>query len=382
MKTLLILLLTAGVYPGFSQQPADSTLDIRTLVSRHQYAEALEKLAKRKEDTFSIETFNLMGYCYSKQGMYREAVLSYQSALKLDSLNQTTLSRLADLYKGKEEFIKAHTLYNRLSREDSLNSYFYKQSAYCLYKSGLLPFAIPLYEQANRLNPDDEEVVMALAMIYFEQEEFNRCDSLLDRSLAGDTADTQLLSLKAKNKYYQKEYDSAFAALEAVFLLGDTSLSNIRLAGNALYALNEYDRSISWFERIPAELLEKDEYSQYMMGVSYRHLQRPEKSIAHLEKAIKLGISDNISFYYQQLGLSHEEKGEIDKALIAFETAGTYKEEGILDYQIARIYDYYRDDPATALEYYKRYLDSRDSSVQRAWQFSRQRVKQLAGAGR
>lgn len=389
MKKLFIILLMASVYAACSASPHhgagvtlyqmqnDSIPDINQLIGKHQYGIAVELLESKLADTVSTELLNQAGYCYSKLGRYSEAVSAYERSISLDSANTITLSRLAGIYKNEDKFLEAGNLYNKLTRSDSLNSYFFKQHAYCLYKAGLLPFSVALYEQANRLNPADQEVILNLAGIYIKQEKFVFCDSLLNRSLASDPANIRFLLLKARSKYSQKEYDSTLVALETVFALGDTGLTAIRLAGNAHYALDNYEKSISWFEKIPPNLSKEDEYVNYMMGVSYKHLGQPRKSILHLEKAIELGISGNISFYYRQLGHSYENNGEINQALVAFETARQYKKEGILDYQIARIHDYYKNDPEAALEYYKRYLASGDSAAREAWEFSRDRIKQL-----
>ena len=83
--------------------------------------QALEYL-KKKNNSYVIETYNILGSIYKKSSKYDEAIIYYQKALTLTekkSLEESYLkNNIASLYIASQEYEKAkHTLYNLLDSE-------------------------------------------------------------------------------------------------------------------------------------------------------------------------------------------------------------------------------------------------------------------------
>jgi tetratricopeptide (TPR) repeat protein len=114
----------------------------------------------------------------------------------------------------------------------------------------------------------------------------------------------------------------------------------------------------------------------FYMGVAFRELGDVPASVRWLKLAAQKSISDNTKIYYSQLGQSFEDMGNYEEAIRAYRTAYNYSKDGVLLYHLARNYDVYYEDKATAALYYQKYLES-DDTIRLAREYARKRMQDM-----
>jgi tetratricopeptide (TPR) repeat protein len=371
MKKLLSFALVVTFYSGHAQ-------DIRQaeeLVSNYQFDKALAILSDIN-DTIDVRIPLQRGYCYYRLGNFKNAILCYNQALRLDSINRTALIQLGQLYARHNRFSEAKMCYERLIHIDSTSSYYFKQYASLATSINDIPLAIDLYHQTLLLNPNDLETYSLLGNILLDKEEYGKLDSLLAKGLAQDSLQSPLLLLKAKSEMGQQQYRQAVATVGKLIAQKDTLPSYARLLGISYFQLDQYKKVIQCMNYL-LNADQKNDWIYYYLGVSYRELNDLPQSIEYMNKAIDEGITENIGTYYSQLARAYEDKKDFKNAIHYYHAAYEKSKSKILLYHLARNYDVYYKDKSTAIAYYRQYLASNDT-IRIAKEYSRHRLSTLS----
>ena len=350
-------------------QKADS------LMANYQFEKALTILAYG--DSLSANVLLRIGQCQFRLGASQAAVRPYERVLKMDSTNVTALNQLGQLYARSSDFGKALYYYLRLIKLDSMNSYYYKQAGSITQKmngeNGLIPKSF--FEKALSLNPGDVETAVTLGNIYMELELYVSLDSLLHSAIPFDRQYKPLQVLKASSDFKQERYEMVVATINGLLMKADTTAIYARLLGASYLHLQDYQNVIPCMNFMLKNNYDND-YIYYYLGVAYHELGKLPASIENFNMAAKKSISENTGTYYSQLAKSYEDIGDYPQAIKAYHMAYNYSKEGILLYHLARNYDIYYKDKATARAYYYKYLNS-DDTIRIAKEYSRYRVEAI-----
>lgn len=92
------------------------------------------------------------------------------------------------------------------------------------------------------------------------------------------------------------------------------------------------------------------------LGISYQQTGQRDEALAALQKAVQLNPDNTAS--HHQLGIEYREQGQFASALQAYQQAlaldGQY---GLAHRNIGILYDLYLQQPVSALEHYRKYLE-------------------------
>ena len=122
-------------------------------------------------------------------------------------------------------------------------------------------------------------------------------EEYLEKGLALDSANVQLLLIKAKLAYARKDYVTIVHAItKCLPYQNDTTIYQLKLLGIAYFHLEENIKSIECLSKAMA--FQETEVIHYYLGLNYKANGLLDKSKIHFEKAIKIGITDNIATYY------------------------------------------------------------------------------------
>jgi tetratricopeptide (TPR) repeat protein len=170
-----------------------------------------------------------------------------------------------------------------------------------------------------------------------------------------------LLRAGLKINYYDNLFLEVIKLGETLIGIGDTSGETYNFLGQAYYYTKKYKNSIPLFQQIITDTNGAgNETTFYFLGLNYRRLHDLVKSNDFLNKAIAKSISENISIYYQELGINREETKQFTSSIFNYKKALEFSDDlekvNIVNYSMARIYDAELKSPKTAVKFYKEYV--------------------------
>lgn len=375
---LLVILVTIG-FPKFNSYGTDSKKlhscnKAKTLITNYQFDLALQEL--QLCETTNTEHTKDIAYCYYKLGQLNEAETHYKKVLTENEYDVLTRNQLANIYAKKSDFKKCTEEYKSLLKIDSSNTYYHKQLAIYAKKDNDIILAFTHLGIANKINPNDLSVINLLVKIFMEQEQFDQVEIFIEKGLAVDSLNEQLLLYKAKLAYKNKEYNTVLESIsKSLPQQNDTTSYQMKLLGIANYHLENYETSIQCMNKVLKD--QEAEIIHYYLGLSYKELKSFDKSTAHLEKAINMGITDHISTYYAALGTVMEQNEDYKGSINAYQTAYKYSKNKVILFHLARNYDTYYADKQTALAYYERYLSHNDTNHRDLMSYSEYRINEI-----
>lgn len=344
-------------------------------IQNYKFDRALE-LLNQPFDSLNKELLQKKGYCYSRLGNYDDAIRAYQRIIGIDSTNANACNQLGQLYSKTGQYELGVDLYQKLIEADSTNSFYWKQYASLVSQTGNITYATSYYLKAVELNPRDIEAYTSLVNLLLEAEEFSTADSILTKALT-DVSHPQLKLLLARAQFGEEKYQSVIDNINGMLAPSrDTTATMARLLGISYFQLHRYNEVIQCMN-VLVDAGVQTEWMYYYMGASYDQLKAYDKAIVYVQKAIEMGISDNIETYYTQLAVSYENTNDFKNAIHYYKAAYETSKSDILLYHLARNYDQMYKDKSSALAFYKRYLNSEDT-IRVTREYSQRRVEELS----
>ncbi len=343
-------------------------------INNYQFEKALS-LLDQSPDSVSMELLQRKGYCYSRLGNYQQAIAAYQKIVRIDSTNTNVYNQLGQLYSRTGQIDLAIGLYKKLIDADTTNSFYYKQYASLLSQTGDVLSSMSYYLKTIELNSRDVEAYTGLANLLLDAEQYGPADSILMKALT-IIQHPQLKLLLAKAQLGEKKYKNVIDNINGMLLNSDTTATMARLLGISYFQLNKYNEVVYCMNYLLNAGAEGD-WIYYYLGASYDQLKKFDEAIFFVQKAIEVGISDNIDTYYTQLAISYENTNDFKNAIHYYKAAYETSKSDILLYHLARNYDHLYKDKSSAIAFYKRYLNS-DDTIKMTREYSQQRVQELA----
>ncbi|MEJ7694351.1 tetratricopeptide repeat protein, partial [Daejeonella sp.] len=147
--------------------------------------------------------------------------------------------------------------------------------------------------------------------------------------------------------------------------------------GEAYYSVKKYTRAIEILSGLE-ESDQQTESSLYFISMSYKALENYPKAIEYFNKTLKESISPNTSEYYALIGDSNQKRNQMKSALASYQKSLFFENKPMTIYSMATIYDQKLNDKATALKYYKRYLEAKPPKDHESYvEYSKYRIAQL-----
>lgn len=346
---------------------------VDSLMAKYKFQRALNILTNGDSLDKNIQL--RIGECHFRLGAIGSAILPYERVLRIDSVNITALNQLGQLYARNGDYTKATSVFTRLINLDSTNSYYCKQAGTTALRSDEIMTARSWFIKALELNPTDAETSLALGNILMEMGDYKGVDNITRQALAVDPTYKPMMLLQARSAFEQEKYESVIITINNLLTKSDTTALYARLLGISYFQLKDYSKLVTCMNYLVRHMYDYD-WIYYYLGVATRELGDAPASVKWLNLAAQRSISENTRTYYSQLGLSYEEMGNYEEAIRAYRAAYNYSKEGILLYHLARNYDVYYKDKATALLYYQKYLES-DDTIRVAREYARKRMQDM-----
>lgn len=339
----------------------------------YKFEAALRRLEKC--DSNRTDVLLRIGQCNFRLGIIPAAIRPLKRVLQADSTNASALNLLGQLYSRNGEYLSAFECYVLLIQGDSTNGFYYKQAGLMATRMEDNSSATVFFSHALNFTPGDVESSVALGNILMELEEYERVDTLVRLALALAPESKPILVLRARSHLEQQNYESVVSTVNTLLQQSDTTIVYARLLGESYLHLQKYPELV----RCMLFLLQNrvaDERVFYCMGVAHRGLDNEEAAIPWFGRAAQRSISPNTKVYFSLLGQCHEAVKNYPEAIKAYRMAYNYSKDPILLYHLARNYDVYYKEKDQALDYYRRYLGSGDTT-RAARDYARRRMRDM-----
>lgn len=337
---------------GNAQEVLDSVFQAEN------YQLALE-LAKTciEADTTNFNCYEKAGLSAFKLGNFLETKNALLKAEELQNDNQKVMKLLANVYEQEENIPKAIKYYNRLLKQDSINSLYYRKLGQLYHKAEMYHDAFPYYAQAYKLNSNDFYTIKGMVDLLTGNKDFELADSILTEALLVDSTNIQFTLMSARSKYIQKDYQLTVDKIET--LSGKLDLNNYysKMVGFSYMQIDSLDKAIFYLSKsLVGE--SKPEHASYYLGIAYEKKGETELALEYYDKAREAGTSKDLDLYHHSMAKLYKEQNKLKEAIHHYTEATKHSDDPVLIFLLAQVCDDYYKDKNIAIRYYKKYENS------------------------
>lgn len=305
---------------------------------------------------------NLIAYgnCQARIGQFGAAEKLFLKALTLDSIRQTARINLAKAQLRQRKYQDAFDNFRKLSWQDSSNSYYLSQSAYCAERLKNKELAIDLYLKAYQVDSLNLEILSDLAKILYRANELDSSLVYTDKGIAIVPDEPEFHKLKGDIYYKKKIYTAAVLSYLKVLAEGDSTIDVLKKLGFCYYNGEKYKEACEVLSEA-YNLNNSDPLISFYLGICFKQLEDYENAVFSLNIALKVIIPDYMDLLFAQLGDSYHNLKKYKDAIWAYKKAMEYAPRNPLyNYYLANVYYDYYADKNIAAKYYKKILEIDD----------------------
>ncbi len=318
-------------------------------------------LAKEKLEAF----FYNQGNDYLEHSLYKEAIKSYDNALRINPQSWRAHFGLAEAYRDSRDYDRAAGEYNKVLAIDPLSIKTYQFLAEMYSQEGKHIEALNTAGRAREKIPDSKEI---------EQLSRDCCHSFISSTLNNGTE----LFLGGKYKeaislledaiklcpdsaiaqytlgyyyFFAKDYDKAEASLRRALLLDPKLHYAHRLLSQIYFKKGNFEKEVS-FAKEAFVLNNEDAVACNDLGLALMHLERYAEAIVYLKKAVSLDPRN--PDYIYSLGSLYRDNKMFDQAISEYNKLSVLRDDyPNLHNDLADIYANLGDQAQSASEYQK-----------------------------
>ncbi len=211
---ILSLLIRISVIHGQQELVQSDTL-LQSLMRQQKFHEAvplLQNYVNQFPDNISL--WEQIAEIYSQTGQNAPARNAWETILQLDSTHLNALYQLGAIHLNAEDYIRAELCFDKLVSIEPEHTYYLKMQARIKSLRNKSIEAFSAYSAANKLNPNDLDVIRALADIFHANEQYHESDSLIAAGLLLDPDHFKLRKMQIEACYSLKYYEHTMQLLE------------------------------------------------------------------------------------------------------------------------------------------------------------------------
>lgn len=350
-----------------------------------------KKAYKSIEDALDLNPDNInirieFGKVCYVLNMLNSADSVFSEIFKFDTTNYISGIYLTRIYKKKEEFDKAFSVYKTLSEMDSLNNYLFRQMGLCKIKDKKSKKAIPFFQRAIEIDSADIKSYGYLSKIYQALKEYDLALNFLNKAIQIEPLNPDLYFNLGEFHYYRSHHFQAIPAYLKAIKLGYDDPWIFRSIGTSYYLIKDFQKAKEFLLIAIQEFKDPDTY--HRLGKIYQELNQPDSSLIYLEKSLGLLLPEPITLFslYSELAQSFIKKQEYEKAILRYEKISEiefkryaghyYQNQAIIG--IAQIYEQNLNDKKKAIECYMKIINNKDKvNFQKQIEYAEDKVKRL-----
>lgn len=217
MNRVWIIIFIVSVFQSKAQTSAIQLGD--SLYLHGNYTKAI---AAYKNHENQDEVYKNIAKSYRALGIFDEALLHYENSLKVDPRDALTLFDYGKLLAKVKKTKEALTVFYQLIDIDYRNPNYH-------YESGLVLQQLNDSTSQNRfhnaydLDHTHQKAIFQIAKFHLIKRHHNTVDKYIDIGLKSYANNKELISLKAQNYYWKKDYETAAIWFEKLLALNEST---------------------------------------------------------------------------------------------------------------------------------------------------------------
>jgi serine/threonine-protein kinase len=301
---------------------------------RYQSSKDMRFLAEARESSRRAIELNrqlfdvhlIMGLIQNTAGEYPDAIISFESGLKIQPESADALRELANTYVAAGRPDEAEATFKRLIRLRPDDWSAYKDLGIFYNRRGRIEEALSNFKRVVDLTPDNYVGYRSVGGLYLKLKDYKNAESALQKSLSlqpTDAAYSNLATLYYLQGRYVEASDNYRKTIERNatngIYWGNLGDAYRWIPGRESDSREAYRQAIALFERELA-VNPLDEVARANCAMYWSHLGENERALAELRSAIKLKPDDGLvlsraSIVYEQAGMRDRALGAVEGAI-------------------------------------------------------------------
>ncbi len=244
------------------------------------------------------EAYNSLGEAYYKKGHYENAIKAFSYAIKLSPTYIEAHNNLGLSFERKGDMLKAKKAYEVVLKIDPINVEGLFNLGGILYKIEMLRAAIKKYERIIEINPKYTPAYLKLGDIYLkEYKDSNKAEKFYQKA-KGYSPNDPVVYLHLGILYTtQGDINAAINEYEKALKI-DNNHTKILAPLGMLYLMEKrYKNAISIYTKL-IKLQPYQYLHHYNLGLAYERLSQYESAKKEYELAIRINPFDELSNHH------------------------------------------------------------------------------------
>ncbi|HZE86310.1 MAG TPA: hypothetical protein VE035_18450 [Puia sp.] len=361
--------------PSTTQSLAIDKSKVMDFFQNQQFDEAIGYLSPAATaDSNDLQLLGWLGYAQYMNDNNGAAAQYFGRIFTIDSNNLGAIRYLAIL-NSRQDPDKAREYTFRLINLQPGKAVHCRNMGDLFRRANERDSALPYYEHAYELAPNDLKNAAALAESLVERRLYTNADSILDMALARDSLNIPCLKLRIRSAYEQKAYSDILVPGERLVRLGEPALNAVTQLALSYYNLKMYSDCIRVCDYMTTAGMSV-ESTYYYEAKACAKLKDYARSNELLRLCLTSAISVAAEWYYYNLGENFEELRQYKTAIAQYDTAYYLFKDPMMKYNNGRIYEANLKSTELARKYYLQYLalaKPKTPEEIRAYEYTRRR---------
>lgn len=161
------------------------------------------------------------------------------------------------------------------------------QQAQQLHQAGKLEEAKTLYQQLLAEDPEQLEVLHALAVLYAQSKQYDQALSTLDKAIDIDSSSAPLYNSKGNVYLRRQQYDEAISQYQQAIQHDAHYAIAYNNLGKTYYSKNQLDKAREHYE-YAIQLMDQYSDAHFNLGILLAKLGENKQAIEHLKKTLTI----------------------------------------------------------------------------------------------
>jgi tetratricopeptide (TPR) repeat protein len=239
----------------------------------------------------------------------------FDELIKTDPTNFKHYMERANLYIKRNSYDKAESDYKKaqeLTQSKDISVLLALVDLYIL--NGDSKKILPLYDRALEINPSNVDVLQGRATYYLNLNKDDEFLENIEKAISLDENNAKSYAIRAEYNASKEYYRKALDDVSKVIQLRPDNISAKYFRGVMLYNLEKYDECYDDMKQtLELKISESENEIYKYIGVCSFKLNKFEEAQKYLDKAVEVGVRDEIVFYYRSQ--TEYEIGNFDAAL-------------------------------------------------------------------